>query len=854
MLNSVAVDGAAINNFSANGGGTIVREEQNVQKSGSGTIVSVAQSVILLKTGSGTIVTVEQRLKTIGSGTIITVAQNVGAANTFFNRNHYDCDIYINGLLIAKNTICKEVKIKKTEGKASECTFSIIPPLGVQTPEVYQGKSVFVNLTNSAGVVYRNFTGFIDTPIMDVIQKKIDFVCTDRRETQIFALPAASISAIGSYSNDVFGAPKDQGDELAKRLSTVPQSFDFDNYGNPTITPWLPKATADYVLDDVDIYYDKPEVTYTNRTKTLNTVHITVNYKHQRLHQQVCNVVWAGYGSFLSEWFNVGTPSFPKRTSITSAASATSWVPISAITFVPLWPAGGFGNVQWQPNNVVNTYVARTAITYLTPPVYNPAAPMVWPDGTKHAIETFILDANGKKIYDIGSTTITDTSSPLCRGAQWVAGKKFAQNVTELYTIRISSPQAIARFGTIDSKETININDPYNSAGWIKDRSVYNSNATAGTAVNATTDAAGYAKGASQVTLSGGTGTFNPGNQFTITGDPSGMYYTVTQALTLPGGTLKFSPGLQGVLSAATNPIVLLPAQPTNNANFYIDVKPLYGNLITALNVACQKGQTALLASHRDVSVNFKRTIWPEIDVVHTVQTTASLIAAKGKVHTITHTINCSTGEAYSNVMLQLSRSYGGDSQSAFNITVPPYENSGYIGSPSNVSLGTHYGQNPNTLVNPAAITWNGYIGNSTLNTVNLGNVRTTYPETFVVDYPSIGLPLTVDRVITQNPPGTNAGVHTDAAGYLAGVTSINFAAGGTGQLLEGDTITIAGDSSAQVYVVQSDLLDVSGGGILSISPGLGAAINATTHNITSSPAGNIFTIAIPNDDLTVSY
>jgi hypothetical protein len=861
MLNSVSINGAAINNFTQNGGGAFIKFEQKVTSSASaGTFISIAQTVKLnASANAGKFISIEQIVKTIGSGKFITFAQDVrDSTPTFFARNQYDCDIYIAGLLLPKSQICSEVVIKKSEGVASDCKFSITPPTGVQSPENYQGQSIFVNLTNSSGKIYRAFTGFIDTPTLDLIEKKITFACTDRRQTQINALPSAVVSSIGQYSVDVFGTAKDSADELANRLKTVAASFDFDNYGNWQLTPWKPKSTADFVLSNSAIFYRNPDVTYTNRTKTVNTVNIAVNYKYQRLHQQVCNVTWSGYQNFLSDWFNQGTPSFPQRTSITSAANSTSWAPIGPITFVPLWPAGGYGSVVWQPNTVVNTYTARTAITYLTPPVYNPAAPMVWPDGTKHAIETFILDPNGKKIYDVATTTITDTSSPLCRGAQWAAAKKFAQAVTELYTIKISSPQGVSRFGIIDTHETVTINDPYNTAIWTGDKSVYNSSATPGTALNYTTDSAGYAKGASSITMpAGGTGTFNVGNQFTITNDPSGMYYTVTATVTAPsGGTLTFAPGLKGVVPAGQfNAINLVPSQTNNNnANFYINQKPLYPRLISSLSVVCQRAQTTLLAAHRDVSVNFRRLIWPEIDLIHTVQTTATAIASQGKVHSITHTINCGTGEAYSDIMLKLSRAYSTDAQSVFNITVPPYENSGYIGSPTQISLGTHYGQNPDITKNPSVVNWNGYIGNAQTGTSGQGNVRTNYPQSFIVDYPAIPLILTQARTVTQNTPGTNSGVHTDAAGYLLGVTSITIAAGGTGSLLQGDSITIAGDSSNQVYIVQNDILNVAGGAILSISPGLGANLSAATHNITSSAPGNIFTIAVPNDSLTVTY
>lgn len=854
-LNTITLDGGT------EGGGLVISFSQQVRaaSTSTSTIISFAQNVKLLITYTSlTAINFEQSVQSEASGTVISFSQNVQLQNTFFSRNHYDCDIYIDNALVPKNQICSAVTIRKEEGVASQCRFSIIPPLGVQNAENYQGKSVFVNLTNSSGQVFRDFTGFVDTPSLDLIEKKISFDCTDRREAQILALPYTTVGKIGKYSNDVFGAPKDQADELSKRMSTIASSFDFDNYGTARVTPWEPKATADFTLADSSIYYDKPVVTYTNRTKTLNTINITVNYKHQRLHQQIANVTWSGYNDFLRDWFNVGSPSFPQRTTVQSAASATGWVPLSPIQFISLWAAGGYGSVQWQPNTVTNTYIARTQdipVYYSNPVTHLPS--LVWPDGFEHSYKSDVLDSRGQQIYDIASTTITDTSSGLCRGAQWIAGKKFAQTITELYTIKLTSPQGVSRFGAIESSEVININDPYNTSGWINNKAAYNAAVTSGTAANCTTNTASYVKGATSIHLAAtGTGSFFIGDQITIDGDTSGFYYTVAQTLTsVSGGTLKImQPGLGAALNAVNNTINLVPNSPTDSANFFIDEKPLYANLLLAIDVILQKSQTSLLRAHRDVSVNFKRSLWPEIDIVHTVATTATQVAAKGKVQTIEHMINVGSGEAYTTVSLQLSRSFGGDSQSVYKVQTPPYEDVSYIGLPTPVSLQTHFGINPSPSVTPVSLTWNGYIGNANVGSTQTGQTRTQYPESFIVDYPAISAMVTQDRVITQNPPGTNNGVTTDSAGYLAGVTSIVLHSGGTGQILQGDTVTIAGDSSNLTYVVQSDILDVSGGGVLLISPGLGANLNATQHAITSAGPSNQFIVAIPNDSLTVTF
>lgn len=867
-LNTEVLDAAAA--LPASFIGKLISIDQVVQNVLIGTLISISQNVKSFTVASAnTIFSIEQSVYGYEVNTVISIAQNVQVAgsNTFFNRNGYDVDIFIGGYQVPKSQITDKITIKKKEDTSSELKFTIIPALGAQSPENFQGQPVYVNLTNSSGVVCRNFTGYIDTPSMDLIEKKIEFTCTDRRDTRILGLPYTYIKAIGSYSKDIFGDPKDQGDELSKRLSTTPQSFDFDNYGNPQLTPWLPKVSADIVLSGSKIFYDKPEVTYTNRTKTINTINIDISYKHQRLHEQLANVSWPGYDNFLTDWFNVGSPSFPQRSTILSAAQSQSWAPVTPVVFTPLWPAGGFGNVNWNPNKVVNTYVPVQTYSFL--PYVDPVTGIinsVWPDGKMHAAMVDVLDASGKVVFTVATTTVTDTSTPLCRGAQWTAGKKFAQNVTELYSLKFTSPQAISRFGTIDAHETYHINDPYDTSVWTNDKQLYAATNTPSTATGAWTNGIAYLKGATTLVLAAvGSGSLTTNSVITLLGDPSNSYYTIVNGTTNvgAGGTITIkAPGLAANLFAQGYQVIPAPASLSATNNFFIDQKPLYSTLQLALDVACNKAQTTILKAHRDVFVKFRRLIWPEADLTHTIQTTATQVATIGKLSSLVHTIDVQTGEAYSDCELQLSRSFGGDSQSVYNITVPPVEDTTYIGNPMQVTLQTHYGINPSVAVTPLAITWNGYIGNTTISgTVNTGggttnwtSSRTDYPESFTVDYPAILPVITQDRTITTALPGTSTGATTDSAGYLSGVTLINLAAAGSGSILQGDTVSFAGDSSNGIYVVQADILDVSLGGILTISPGLGAALSGTTHAITLSPPANNFVVAIPNNSLTVTF
>jgi hypothetical protein len=88
---------------------------------------------------------------------------------------------------------------------------------------------------------------------------------------------------------------------------------------------------------------------------------------------------------------------------------------------------------------------------------------------------------------------------------------------------------------------------------------------------------------------------------------------------------------------------------------------------------------------------------------------------------------------------------------------------------------------------------------------------------------------------------GTGASATTDNAGYSVGDTVITLASAGTGTILAGDVITIAGDSNQ--YVVASGDADVSGGGTITLAePGLKVAIatSATAITVVANSARNM--------------
>lgn len=94
------------------------------------------------------------------------------------------------------------------------------------------------------------------------------------------------------------------------------------------------------------------------------------------------------------------------------------------------------------------------------------------------------------------------------------------------------------------------------------------------------------------------------------------------------------------------------------------------------------------------------------------------------------------------------------------------------------------------------------------------------------------GMALRESGQVRTSVAGTGAGATTNAAGYAIGATAITLASAGTGTVLAGDFITVAGDTNK--YAIASGDTDVSNGGTITLAaPGLRRAISAAATAIT---------------------
>lgn len=168
----------------------------------------------------------------------------------------------------------------------------------------------------------------------------------------------------------------------------------------------------------------------------------------------------------------------------------------------------------------------------------------------------------------------------------------------------------------------------------------------------------------------------------------------------------------------------------------YVDQNLTLSEYINATNTLLNQAKAKIISTHRDSRCSFERSIWPQIDLRHTVALSTTRIDCRGKVVGIYHEMNFGTGDAFTEIDLALFRATG--SQAETTITAPARPTDSLIPFAGSYALQSHYGVDPSA---PDAVNWNGHIGNKYIKerVANGFNTRRTeYRESFIVDTPAI--------------------------------------------------------------------------------------------------------------------
>lgn len=279
--------------------------------------------------------------------------------------------------------------------------------------------------------------------------------------------------------------------------------------------------------------------------------------------------------------------------------------------------------------------------------------------------------------------------------------KRFRNTVRENYLLTIKAPEAEARFGgVIKDSFTVSVDAQFDENDWASDKvTVEEAYIERNPRIKFTVQRAGDGLGGAGFDLSPEN---NFGYDFSVQG--TDRYYDLT-GYEIPSGEGRRE------------------------------------DLDNAINTAIQKGKVMLLESHRQNRVTWQSLLMPELELYQTLEIDTCPVHARGKVFSIVHEMDMSSGAATTQVTVSVSKTTDGAVVETPTAPPPPPDTVSGMGSGGGFfGLGTRYGgQNANTFFEyayPGAVSpeidddpFNGYTGNRIPNDIG----SQVYPTQFQI-------------------------------------------------------------------------------------------------------------------------
>lgn len=413
---------------------TVVSIEQLI-----GTLISevVAEFVQLVnlrvEVGDLVVSFVQNVQNTIASNIPIGITQMVTNAASNYSVRGWDLFVSINGTEVPHTKLGGDITITKESNQNTLCEFKIRGVDPLTYVQFIDGGDVLINYFDSGGG-HRLFTGVVDTPEIDLINKWITVKCSDRREELIKEKMLPLLPTIGRYAESVQGEITSVANEMGYRLETVPADVDFDAYNNPNINSWYAKATADYIFDNSDVYYREPKVTWQIRSNIINDIDIEIKYRYPRLYHYQRPFTWTSSADapFLVSGDHEEGFSFPTVGMLKEAISGAGWRANNTLEYEESLSNYWVTYTMVQPNTM-RPYIGGLAFDAVR-------APMI------HHLE----DENQ---FEVVSAT-------------WQGSTRFAQTIEESYTLNVTAPQSINQFGDLTGFNNYELQADYDTNTW----------------------------------------------------------------------------------------------------------------------------------------------------------------------------------------------------------------------------------------------------------------------------------------------------------------------------------------------------------------------------------------------------
>ena len=232
------------------------------------------------------------------------------------------------------------VRVDRSEGAAGIAEFELYYPTGTAVPLDLHGGAVEIEYKAGEASAIRLFTGWVSEPNWNAQARTMRIMASDRLQQRVEAMDIESIDALvgGLYSEDFF-APLDEVEShwryAQDRLSTRTASLDCSALGDMRVTNWKTKPAPDYLFEAGSTVYLSADVKLAQPTSMTNHVELSIKYRYPRLWQASATYNWShpgtsghsGMQGFCS-WRQDSTE-LPTIDMYLSAVSGGGFVPVS---------------------------------------------------------------------------------------------------------------------------------------------------------------------------------------------------------------------------------------------------------------------------------------------------------------------------------------------------------------------------------------------------------------------------------------------------------------------------------------------------------------------------------------------
>lgn len=341
---------------------------------------------------------------------------STNTTDNFYDAEGWSLTVEIDGVDYS-DFLTGEWSVDAEEGLSKIAQFKLMPwTTGIDVLEyVRKPVRLFFNYHYTGGqspVAYEIFSGKILEPSYDVVNRLITMKCSDMLQESMNQLTITElISEVGgTYSESLYGDDR-SGWEVAQALMMSQSgSYDYDGGGNGHFSVWNNRTATLHAFTAADVIQGSARLDLANSRNLYSKTEINLGYRFTRKRYRSYYYTWTMQPPVGCDFLN-NPFQLPQRSMIQAACEGSSWT-LEGLSFIPLPKPQAFE-------------CQKSGSDYILPWGY--------------------LIINNSLVPD-------PDIEVLCQGFHAKFSKRWAQTVTENYSIEITATNtSIGTVNTIDT-------------------------------------------------------------------------------------------------------------------------------------------------------------------------------------------------------------------------------------------------------------------------------------------------------------------------------------------------------------------------------------------------------------------